>query len=376
MRDWLSVVGARPQFVKAAAIDRAIQAHGGIRHRLLHTGQHYDDAMSGVFFSELGIPRPQVDLGVGSGPHGSQTALMIAGIEQVLMEQRPELVVAYGDTNSTLAAAIAATKLGVPVAHVEAGLRSFNKGMPEEVNRILCDHCSTWLFCPTPAAVRNLAREGFGTAQIERATAQTPAIHLAGDVMQESSLHFAALAEQRSDVLRRSGLQPDRYMLATVHRDFNADDPERLVRILVALHASAAEHALPMILPLHPRTAAQVARLESDGRWARSSDGWLRLIDPVGYLDMIALERNTRLVLTDSGGVQKEAYFFQKPCVVLRPETEWVELVETGQARLVDADPVLLQEAVNDFLRNGAPHRPGLYGDGRAAARIVQALAR
>lgn len=376
MKDLLSVVGARPQFVKAAAIDRAARLHGGIRHRLLHTGQHYDEAMSGSFFRDLGIPQPTIDLGVGSGSHGWQTARMMEGIERVLMEARPDALVLYGDTNSTLAASIAAAKLGVPVAHVEAGLRSYNRAMPEEINRVVCDHCSTWLFCPTESAVQNLLREGLGRNKGEQPSAANPLIELSGDVMYDSTVHFAGLAAERSDALGRLGLTRETYLLATVHRDFNTDDPERLVRIARALLDSALTLGLPVILPVHPRTSSRIEALNSDGRWPIPEESPLRIVPPANYLDMIELERSAALVITDSGGVQKEAYFFKRPCVVLRPETEWVELVEHGQAALVDADPERIRTAIARFLKEGMPLVNGLYGDGKAAERIVEVLAR
>lgn len=374
MRNVMSIVGARPQFVKAAAIDRAIRSLQGAQHTILHTGQHYDEAMSQVFFDELGIPQASINLGVGSGPHGQQTARMLEGIERALIEHRPEVLVLYGDTNSTVAGALAAAKLHVPIAHVEAGLRSFNRAMPEEVNRVVCDHCSTWLFCPTEAAVRNLEREGFSTNPTGQASIDHPHVRMTGDVMQDSSLHFAALAAQRSEVLMRLGLTSSGFMLATIHRDFNTDDPQRLLAICTALRECASAHNMPVVLPVHPRTRERILRLQADGRWRTEDDTLLRMTSPVGYLDMIELERNARLILTDSGGVQKEAYFFSKPCVVLRPETEWVELVEYGQARLVDSDPQRIKEAVEAFLKNGIPSCAPLYGDGHAAEAIVRYL--
>ncbi|MFZ1692750.1 MAG: UDP-N-acetylglucosamine 2-epimerase (non-hydrolyzing) [Flavobacteriales bacterium] len=371
MRRLLSIVGARPQFVKAAAIDRALQQKSACAHAILHTGQHYDDAMSRVFFDELSIPKAQANLGIGAATHGAQTARMIEGIEKALVSNRPDALILYGDTNSTLAGAIAASKLKVPIAHVEAGLRSFNKAMPEEVNRILCDHCSTWLFCPTDKAVSNLLAEGIGATTSESPTQDRPLVALTGDVMLDSALHFAALAEERSRVLGDLGLQENGYFLTTIHRDFNTDDPRRLLALLTALHACAETHRMPMILPLHPRTRQRLQHV--DLKLIPSE--FLRIIEPVGYLDMIALERNACMVLTDSGGVQKEAFFFKKPCIVLRPETEWTELVEHGQAILTDADPDRIQSAVSHFTATGTPACPPLYGDGHAAERIAQLLA-
>lgn len=369
MRRLLSIVGARPQFVKAAAIGRALAGHADTDHALLHSGQHYDESMSRVFFDELGIPAARTQLGIGSGTHGEQTARMIEGIERALLAERPDAVILYGDTNTTLAGAIAAVKLSVPIAHVEAGLRSFNRAMPEEINRILCDHCSTWLFCPTATAVANLAAEGIPVSRSTDPATAKPLVALTGDVMFDSSLHYAMLADERSSIVQRLGLRGNGFFLATMHRDFNTDRPERLGVLLNALQACASEHAMEVVLPLHPRTRRCIAQ-----HGLSFDRPGVRLIDPVGYLDMIALERHARLLLTDSGGVQKEAYFYRKPCVVLRGETEWTELVEHGQAVLADADTDRIMAAVKGFMRDGAPDCPALYGDGHAAERIAELI--
>lgn len=375
----LTVIGARPQIIKAAAVSRAMAEVGAkrVRETLLHTGQHYDHGMSQVFFDELGIPRPDVTLGVGSASHGVQTARMIEGIERELLERRPDVVLLYGDTNSTLAGAVAAAKLHVPVAHVEAGLRSFNKAMPEEVNRIVCDHCSTWLFCPTDTAMRNLAKEGFTLATPDRPTPDDPWISMCGDVMLDNSLHFAALAQQRSTLLRDHGLEEGGYVLATVHRDHNTDAPARLAALLEALLGIRAVHRLPVVLPLHPRTRRCMDAHPDRALMERvtGADGLL-LLPPAGFLDMIALERSARLIITDSGGVQKEAFFFGRPCVILRPETEWVELLAHGQAVLADADVQRIADAAARFIADGAPACPPLFGDGHAARRVVDELCR
>lgn len=374
----LTVIGARPQIIKAAAISRAIAVRPDeLSEILLHTGQHYDTNMSQVFFDELGVPRADIDLGVGSGAHGAQTARMIQGIESVLLEQRPDIVLLYGDTNSTLAGSIAAAKLHIPVAHVEAGLRSFNKSMPEEINRIVCDHSSTWLFCPTSTAVSNLEREGFSSDPVLHPSIDRPRVVLSGDVMYDNSLHFAGLAEQRSGILRELGLQPDGFLLATVHRDHNTDDAGKLSAILSSLIDLHAFHGLSVVLPLHPRTRKRLDELVEPALREQVLAGeGIRIIPPVGFLDMIALERHARLVLTDSGGVQKEAYFFGIPCVILRPETEWVELVDQGQAILADTDPERISSAASAFLSGGMPTCPPLFGDGHAAERIVEELLR
>ena len=355
----VTVVGARPQFIKAAAVSRAVRARAGVDEILVHTGQHYDPSMSAVFFRELGIPEPDHHLGVGSGSHGVQTGRMLAAIEDVLSTVAADRVLIYGDTNSTLAGALAAAKLGIPIAHVEAGLRSFNRRMPEEINRVVADHLCAMLFAPTADAVANLRREGIADEQI----------HLVGDVMFDVALFYAERAEEVSTILDRLSLLPGRYVLATVHRAENTDDPVRLANLLHGLKAAA--RAQPVVLPLHPRTKAALARIDGG---VRASNG-LMLIDPVGYLDMVKLERHARLIATDSGGVQKEAFFHGVPCVTLRDETEWVELVAAGWNRLV---PPLSADAISDALTTEAAPPPppkGLYGDGHSAERIAEHIA-
>jgi UDP-N-acetylglucosamine 2-epimerase len=351
----VSIVGVRPQFVKAAPVSRALRQGRGLHEVLVHTGQHYDYGMSDVFFEELHIPPPDHNLGVGSGPHGWQTGQMLMRIEEVLLAERPNWVLVYGDTNSTLAGALAAVKLHVPVAHVEAGLRSFNRSMPEEHNRVLTDHAADLLLCPTQTAVDNLAREGVARG-----------VHLVGDVMYDAVLYNTALAEERSDVLTRLSLTAGGYALATIHRPHNTDDPHRLAAVLVALEEVGAGEG-PVVLPAHPRTQHAMQALGY-----RPGPG-LRVIEPVGYLDMLALERHARLILTDSGGVQKEAYFFAVPCVTLRRETEWVETVQAGWNRLAGDDPDGIVRAARDLRPTGVP-RP-VFGDGRAAAKIAALIA-
>jgi len=356
----VTVVGARPQFVKVSPVSRAL-AEAGFREVLVHTGQHFDPGMSDVFFDELGIPRPDHNLGIAGGSHGEQTGRMLAGVEEILLRERPGMVLVYGDTNSTLAGALAASKLHIPVAHVEAGLRSFNRRMPEEINRVVSDHLSDWLFAPTPAAVRNLATEGIAGERV----------CMVGDVMYDAALRFGALAESRGHLLGQMGVERSSYVLATIHRQENTDDAARLRSIVDALGAVAEE--VPVVLPIHPRTrkecAAQGIALTASG---------LRVVEPVGYLDMLLLEKNARLIATDSGGVQKEAYFFGVPCVTLRSETEWVELVEAGWNTLAPpGDARAVVDAIRAALRRPAPaaRGEGLYGDGDAAGRIVAALA-
>lgn len=355
----VSIVGARPQFIKAGMVSRALRATGQVREVLVHTGQHYDDNMSRIFFEELEIPEPDYNLGVGSASHGAQTGRMLEAIERVLLAERPDWVLVYGDTNSTLAGALAAVKLHIPVAHVEAGLRSFNRRMPEEINRVLTDHASDLLFAPTATAVANLKREGIPDERI----------HLVGDVMYDAALFYGAKAEQQSRILERLGLRPKSYVLVTVHRAENTDDPQRLRAIFEGLAKVA--RCLPVVVPVHPRTRAALGRLGmTDGPLSS-----LSLIDPVGYLDMVLLEKHASVIATDSGGLQKEAFFYGVPCVTLRQETEWTELVDLGWNQLVDelrTDRV--ESVVLQAIGRGGGVRTLLYGDGRAGHRITAIL--
>lgn len=323
--------------------------------------------MSGVFFRELELPESNVNLGIGSGPHGWQTARMLIGIEEVLQADKPDWVVVYGDTNSTLAGALAAAKLHIPVAHVEAGLRSYNRKMPEEHNRVVTDHLSSLLFCPTETAVDNLRGEG-----LTNAAPPFPLVVNVGDVMYDSILHNIRLAENRSDVLRRLELKPKGYALATLHRAENADDPHRLQGIFLALDSIAME-AMPVLVPLHPRTRQTLSNLHSCNPRSALRNPQLVITDPVSYLDMLLLEMNASLILTDSGGVQKEAYWFKVPCITLREETEWTETVESGWNVLAGSDPDRIVRAV----KKAGPGQPGkdCYGDGHAAEKIINLLA-
>jgi UDP-GlcNAc3NAcA epimerase len=349
----VSVVGARPQFIKAAPVCRALRASGRHAEFLVHTGQHYDAAMSDVFFEELGIPAPDRHLGIGSGPHGAQTGAMLAAIEGVLADERPDFVVVYGDTNSTLAGALAAVKMGLPVAHVEAGLRSYNRRMPEEINRLVTDHIAALLFCPSRGAADNLAREGV-----------TDGVHVVGDVMADALAEAAERAGSRSAILARLGVRPGAYLLATIHRAENTDDPTRLCAILDAFRRIPE----PIVFPIHPRTRKALAGLGDP----HSGMPNLLAIEPVGYLDMARLERSARLILTDSGGIQKEAYWLGIPCLTLRGETEWVETVEAGWNKVVGTEAETIVRAAREFRPPAA--RPPLYGGTGAAARIVALL--
>lgn len=359
----VTVVGTRPQFIKAATVSRSLAAFNEQSTRLcfeeqiVHTGQHFDENMSKVFFDQLQIPHPSINLEVGSGSHGHQSGVMLEKIESILLESRPDWVLIYGDTNSTLAAALAAVKIHIPVAHVEAGLRSFNRRMPEEINRVVADHISAILFCPTDTAVQNLANEGI-----------TEGVYQVGDVMYDSVLFNTDLAEQSSTILEQLELKSKSFYLATVHRAENTDNKDKLNGILDAL----GRIDMPVLLPMHPRTKNTLrARLDEIGPG-------VRIIDPVSYLDMLILEKNARIILTDSGGVQKEAYWANVPCVTLRNETEWVELVQSGYNRVVGTGTSAILDAVakaeNEVINNLVSNTSKLYGDGRSAEKIVAIL--
>jgi len=391
----VSIVGARPQFIKVATIIRAITAcdtenSGGIEHLLVHTGQHYDYGMSKVFFDELEIPKPDYNLGIGSASQGAQAGRMLEAIETVLVDEQPDWVLLYGDTNSTLAGALAAAKLHIPVAHVEAGLRSFNRRMPEEVNRVLTDHVSDLLFCPTKTAVSNLQRESFtnvlnkgklikfatdsplSTLNSEPLTLDSPLVVNVGDVMLDSVLYNLKLAEEKSSILEDLEVNERGYYLATVHRAENTDDTRRLKAIFDAL-SELATKAL-VVTPLHPRTQKALSQCFTNHELS-SLNSRVMIIEPVSYLDMLLLEQNAKLILTDSGGVQKEAFILRVPCVTLREETEWTETVETGWNQLSGADREHILKAVEHF---GFQRFPQLqidpYGDGRAGERIAEVL--
>ncbi len=375
----VTVIGARPQIIKAAALSRAItnDFSDRISEVIVHTGQHYDANMSQVFFEELGIPKPNYNLGVGSGPHGRQTARMIEGLETILLEEKPDFLVLYGDTNSTLAGAIAASKLHIPIVHIEAGLRSFNKSMPEEINRIMCDHASTLLFSPTVTGFANLVSEGFKADALPPWSSDNPKIYHCGDVMYDNTLHFAEVAEQKSKILEEHELIPGNYLLSTIHRDNNTDIPERLNAIFTALDTLSRSRQIQVVLPLHPRTASLLKQnLTSELYASVNSNKLIKIIPPVSFLDMTRLEKNARIILTDSGGVQKEAYFFEKPCVIARSETEWIEIVEAGAGIIADADSVRLNGALESFLDNPPTQYPKVFGDGRAAAFICGEMVR
>ena len=372
----LTIIGARPQIIKAAALSRVIRNGfaGRITEKILHTGQHYDSNMSQVFFDELGIPQPDYNLGVGSGRHGEQTAKMISGIEQVLSEEQFDGVLLYGDTNSTLAGAVAASKLHVPVFHVEAGLRSFNMAMPEEVNRIVCDQLSSILFTPTETGYQNLMREGFGDSKATFSDGRRRLVCKSGDVMYDNSLYFSTIADRQSLILKQLDLEKEHYILATIHRDNNTDNPERLTAIFRALLDISENNGIRVVLPLHPRTAKMLpVNLELSVYKRLQDSKQIVQIPPASFLDMIALEKNAGLVMTDSGGVQKEAFFFERPCVILRPETEWVEIVEQGAGEIADADYGRITAAYGRLSGRNVAF-PKLFGDGYAAEMILKTI--
>ncbi|MBD0370352.1 MAG: UDP-N-acetylglucosamine 2-epimerase (non-hydrolyzing) [Pyrinomonadaceae bacterium] len=369
----LTVVGARPQFIKAAPVSRALRAMGS-REVLVHTGQHYDREMSEIFFEEMGIREPDINLEVGSGSHGWQTGQIMVRLEKVLRAEKPDWVLVYGDTNSTLAGALVAAKLLMRVAHVEAGLRSFNRAMPEEINRIVADHLSSLLLCPSRVAVNNLAAEGI-----------TEGVHQVGDVMYDALLEFREVALRRSTILQKIEVEPKEYLLLTVHRAENTCDPERLKKILAAL----AESSCPVIFPVHPRTMKALLSAGFIERSNQSEEGvtgarlvldnlslnHIRLIEPVGYLDMLMLAQHARMILTDSGGLQKEAYWLSVPCVTLREETEWVETVEAGWNILTGTDTERILDALRSFKAPaGEDGARNLYGEPQAAERCVKLL--
>jgi UDP-GlcNAc3NAcA epimerase len=373
----LTIIGARPQIIKSSAISRAIRNRYStlVKEIIVHTGQHYDRQMSQVFFEELQIPSPDYNLQVGSGKHGEQTAKMITGIEAVIEAEKPDYLILYGDTNSTLAGAIAAAKVHVPIVHIEAGLRSFNKRMPEEINRILSDHVSTYLFPPTQTGFANLLREGFRMDNRPPYTVDNPGVFKVGDVMYDNSLHFSELAAGRTDLLERLELKPGQYLLATLHRNANTDETERLNSIFEALQAITTTYSIRLVMPLHPRTLKQMdVLLGADLYKAVQNNPDLLLIPPVSFLEMTLLEQHAKLIITDSGGVQKEAFFFKKPCIILRPETEWVEIVESGAALLCDADRKRILDAYDHFEQSFTSEFVSIYGDGNAAERILEIL--
>ena len=355
----VSVIGARPQFVKAAVVSRALREGQGAEEFLIHTGQHFDENMSRVFFEEMGIPEPDANLAISGGNHGAMTGAMLTEIEKILELECPDWVLVYGDTNSTLAGALAAAKLNLPCAHVEAGLRSDNRNMPEEINRILTDHACDLLFAPTDEAVRRLASEGIAGEKVVKT----------GDVMLDAAMLFGAIASEKSHVVEELDLGTTRFALCTLHRAENVDDPQILDSILKGLNETS--ESLPIILPLHPRTRARL----NEFRLLDSISSSVRLIEPVGYLDMLRLQAEAALILTDSGGMQKEAFFQRTPCVTMRAETEWTELLPGGHNRLARPSVDSIAEKAMEAIGSSPDWNPPLYGDGHSSEIIARALA-
>ena len=375
MKKIITIIGARPQIIKSSALSRAIKNKFSdqLTEVLVHTGQHYDEQMSEVFFAELGLSKPNYNLNIGSGAHGAQTAEMISGLEHLFTKEEPVAIVVYGDTNSTLAAAIAGSKMGIPIVHIEAGLRSFNKSMPEEINRIMCDHVSTLLFSPTKTGVKHLKNEGFNLDNLAPFNADNPKVYHSGDIMYDNSLYFSEKAAEQLIPVPELDLEQRPYFLATVHRGANTDDPKKIVAIFHAfleIINTYPDHLI--VLPLHPRTHKCMEKHFTDDFYQRIKEcEQIKIIPPVSFLTIISLEKNCQLIITDSGGLQKEAYFFKKPCVILRPETEWVEIVEQGVAVIADADKNRIMEGVKSMMNQRGAEFPTLYGDGKAAEFIV-----
>lgn len=371
----VTVIGARPQIIKSSAISRAIRMSFSeqLEEIIVHTGQHYDEKMSALFFDELDISRPAYNLNTGSGSHGVQTGKMLEGLEQVFLSEKPDAVIVYGDTNSTIAGALAAVKLYIPVVHIEAGLRSFNKRMPEEINRISCDHMSTLLFTPTETGLKNLEKEGFRLESGTGISIDAPAVYHCGDVMYDNSLYFSEVSDRKSSVLTDLKLIPGKFILCTIHRDSNTDDSDKLTSIFEALLEIQQLSGKKIVLPLHPRTKGELPAIKKEIFQEIQKNECIIITDPVGFLDVTALEKNASMIITDSGGLQKEAYFFRKPCIVLRPQTEWVEIVENGNA-LLAADKTTIVAAYRQLIRKNDFTFPPFYGDGKAAFFICEKI--
>ncbi len=373
----ITIIGARPQIIKAAAISRSIRNSfkNELQEIIVHTGQHYDKNMSEVFFSEMEIPSPHYNLNVGSSSHAMQTALMMQKIEDVLIKEKPEIVILYGDTNSTLAGSVTAVKMHIPVIHIEAGLRSFNKSMPEEINRIVCDHNSTMLFSPTITGVNNLKKEGININNKPPFSIDNPGVFHCGDVMFDNAVYYADKAETKKSILKKMNLEKDKFLLATIHRDNNTDDPLRLNSIFSAINKISSENKLNVIIPLHPRTSKILKSNLSNILYnAVKNNSFVSIIPPVSFFDMITLEKNSKTILTDSGGVQKEAYFYKKPCIIMRSETEWVEIVESGAAIVCDADEEKIIRAFKHFKNIELKSLPSIFGDGKSADFICRTI--
>jgi UDP-GlcNAc3NAcA epimerase len=377
MKKIVTIIGARPQIIKSSAISRAIQTHfkDQLEEIIVHTGQHYDENMSKVFFEEMSIPTPNYNLQVGSGSHGAQTAKMIEGLEKIFQDETPDGVVVYGDTNSTIAGALAAAKIHIPVIHIEAGLRSFNKSMPEEINRIACDHMSTLLFTPTNTGIENLKREGFDMKLSDKATIDSPNVYHCGDIMYDNSLYFSKVADDFQTVMAKENLSENGFVLMTVHRDSNTDIPENMEAIFTSVNELSKKFNIEFVLPLHPRTKGKLKTQLSESAYnSIMKNPLIKIINPVGFMDIIALERNAIMLVTDSGGLQKESFFFKKPCVILREQTEWIEIVDNGNAILTGANADKIVDAFIALYKRDNFTYPEYYGDGEAARFICQKI--
>ncbi len=374
----LTIIGARPQIIKASALSRTIRKmfSDKISEIIVHTGQHYDKNMSEVFFNELEIPLPDYNLNVGSGLHGQQTALMIKGIEELILKVKPDVVVLYGDTNSTLAGSIASAKLRTPIVHIEAGLRSFNKSMPEEINRIVCDHASTLLFVPTVSGIDNLKKESINVGNEPPFSIDNPGVFHCGDVMYDNADYFSGIAQGKcAQLLAELGVEKDRYILATIHRDSNTDNPVRLNEIFNSFMSIVAESNMPIVLPIHPRTSKMLKlQLKPELYHEINNSPLIKIHEPVSFLEMIVLESNSFMIITDSGGVQKESYFYKKPCLIIRSETEWVEIVNAGAAEVCDADENKILNSFKHFVLNRPADFPLIFGKGKSAEFICQQI--
>ncbi len=375
----LTVIGARPQIIKAAAISRTIKAkyQDKLKEIIVHTGQHYDANMSRVFFEELNVPEEDYNLEAGSGSHAQQTALMMVKVEEILLRENPDCLLLYGDTNSTLAAAVAAAKIHIPIIHVEGGVRSFNKKFPEEVNRLICDHLSALIFIPTPAGLANMVKEGFNLNNKPPYTFDNPGVFHCGDIMYDNSLFFANEAAHSTTILDQLGIIGKKFTLVTLHRPSNVDNPETLRTILETINDLANTDKSFFILPLHPRTLHAIKK-NIDPVFFDSirNNEFIKIIPAVSFLEVIMLEKNSAMVITDSGGVQKEAFYFQRPCIILLDETPWVELVESGSAILTGADEAKIKAAFNLFNSGVELHFPNIFGDGKAAEFICEEIYR
>lgn len=380
MKKLLTIIGARPQIIKAAALNRAIRTKfsNQLVEVIVHTGQHYDYGMSDIFFKEMGLQHPNYQLGIGSKGHGNQTGKMLEEIEKVIQTENPDAVIVYGDTNSTLAGALAATKLHIPVIHIEAGLRSFNKRMPEEVNRITTDHASTLLYSPTKSGLKNLEKEGFtpldNAIKRGKADINNPYVFHCGDLMFDNTLFYSSKADENNPLFEKHGIDKNNFILSTIHRPQNTDNLKILTEILTALNEISISNAVEIVIPLHPRTAAVISKTATAEIEQLNKNPLFKIIEPVGFLEMILLEKNCKLIMTDSGGVQKEAFFMQKPCVILRPETEWTEIVECGCAVLAGSQPRLIREGYEHFKNNFNIQFPPVFGNGSSAEFICKSI--